>query len=228
MRAIKLGIALLMISILSCLVGLTGLTSYRFDFKSEGKPGNENGAWLTDSGTFGFGPEGLFLDDSWVTAPLEFSGDFVVKAHFWFNADSKNPGNIKIGISNRPWREDPPQFARFFLLDIGTGTEVLWVEEGGTGRNLLHNKAFDFSMLDRSGWNEIMMQRFENQLSLFINGGLVYQFELKCCSSKYYSINMRFDTQNSQDPKKPAFGGIIGDVEIQYIKGVERLITFPK
>lgn len=202
-------------------------SAYYFNFAVEGDLVNEDGAWLTDTGLYGVGKDGLFLDDSWITAPLEFAGDFSVKANFWFQAVSLLLGNIKICISDRPWREDPANFARFFILDMGSASEILRAEEGGTGSYIYYLAPFNFTSLRRSGWNEMLMQKTGNHLKLLINGRLIYGFDMVHCESDYYAINFRFDTEGDEDPENPAFGGILKDVKIQYEKGNAQLITFP-
>lgn len=201
-------------------------SSYYFNFQAEGNLANEEGEWLTDAGIFGIGDDGLFLDDSWITAPLEFAGDFSFEVNFWFKATSEFPGNIKIGISDRPWREDPGQYAWFWLTEIGSASEYLRAGENGAD-GIHYFGPFDFTSLKRSDWNELLVEKSGSHFSLKVNGRRVYEFDIINCSSDYFAVNFRMDTNSIEDPGEPEYGGKIKDVSIRYKKGNARLITIP-
>lgn len=218
MRTLKPYAAILLLAALLLLSGCYD-ARYYFNFKEEGDLVNEEGAWVTDTGVFGIGQDGLFLDESWITAPLKFAGDFKVKANFWLRADYIKKGSIRMAISNRPYQANPWIWARIYLIDLGTNAEMLMIDEGGTCHEIHYDYLFDFSSLDRSGWNEMTLEHVAGHISLRLNGRLIYEFDLVCCDSEYYALSLFFATEGTEDPSDPEFGIVLKDVKVEYTKG---------
>ena len=195
--------------------------SYYFNFADEQATSNDEGAWLLQGeGDTGFNDFGLFDDGVFLTAPLEFGGDFTVTANFWLGVTAEYPGYVEFALSDFPFDGEPGNWVDIEFLDLATENETLRITDSdGTDVATHEDVLGEIKSLNKTHWNRIEIKKKGDRITLTLNGRRLSVFDVTYCSADYFCISMISGTDAAVEPAEPSLGFIIKDVKVEYMEG---------
>lgn len=195
--------------------------SYYFNFADEQATSNDEGAWLLEGeGLTGLNDYGLYDNGLFLTAPLEFGGDFTVTANFWLGVTAEYPGYVEFALSDLPFDGEPGNWVDIEFLNLATENEAIRItDSNGTDVATHEDVLGEIKSLNKGHWNRVEIKKKGDRVTLIMNGRRLSVFDIAYCTADYLCVSMISGSDSIQDPANPVLGFIVKDVKVEYMEG---------
>lgn len=207
---------LLLVSSLMLLSGCIG--TYSFDFIEEGDFVNNDGSWYLDSAGHSFRMEGLWMVDTYLTAPYGYKGDFTCTYEFFVHTAAGSEIDwMNFILIDNAYRNGVPvnKFFGFTIHRYGLATEYsVW--QGAVDWDY-HNVDLMPPGMEDNDVNVLVLKKTGNQFSATMNDIPIYTMTIKPANNTEYWYPAISGTYEYSLP----YGIFFRKLTVQYTKGNE-------